>query len=207
MNGAATGPAGPAVKTGLRPATADSSGSDGERPGRTTRPRGSSARLSSVPTRSCSAGGPTRASPAPGRSRPANAFNNRRFALTACLRAAPLASIPGVSAHRLRASHKRNLLRDRVEVGRCGCVPGVPQDPSGAISRAGSLIRTRVNRGPPAVERPRTCPPRYRQRNRESSPRTVLSPSRPPGQECSGRGRRTSADGHLLQITRRCTQV
>ena len=42
---------------------------------------------------------------APGQLTP---FNNRRFALTACLRAAPLASIPGVSAHRLRASHKPN---------------------------------------------------------------------------------------------------
>src|SRR3989442_1122192 len=49
-----------------RTAAADSSASDGPRHCSTTRPRRSSARLSSAPTRSCSAGGPTRSSPAPG---------------------------------------------------------------------------------------------------------------------------------------------
>ena len=170
-------------------------------------PRGSSARLSGVPTCSCLAVGPTRSSPAPGRSRSANALQQQAFRADSL----PAGSAARVDPWGIRASTESVPQAEPVAGPGGGRALRLctrrPVRPIWSNIPDGSLIRTRVNYGPPAVEHSRTCPPRYRQRNRESSPRTVLSPSRPPGQECSGRGRRTSADGHLLQITRRSTQV
>ena len=85
----------------MRIAGADSSAADGPRRSSTTRPRRSSTMSTSVPTRSCLAGAPTRSSPAPG----------ERGTIRATARSAPERD-PGRPAIAL---HDQRLRGDRVE--------------------------------------------------------------------------------------------
>jgi hypothetical protein len=127
-------------------------------------PRGSSASLSSAPTRSCLAGGPTRSSPAPGRSRSANALQQQAFRADSL----PAGSAARVDPWGIRASTASVPQAEPVAGPGGGralrLCPRRPVRPIWSDIPDGSLIRTRVNRGPPAVEHSRTCPPRYRQR-------------------------------------------